>query len=544
VINYREVSEMAVRNVSVIPAKAMQELKGLEVTAKPRVCAYCRVSTDNEEQLSSYEAQVTHYTGYIKNNPDWEFAGIYADQGISGTNTKKRLEFNRMIEDSMANKIDMIITKSISRFARNTLDCLQYIRQLKEKNIAVYFEKENVNTLDSKGEFMISLLGSLAQEESNSLSQATRMGIVFRFQSGKVKVNHNKFLGFTKDENSELIIVPEEAEVVRRIYREFLEGKSTLKIARGLQVDGILTGAGKTKWWDTTVYQILKNEKYMGDALLQKSYTVDFLTKKRVKNKGIVQQYYVEDSHPPIVPKAEYAAVQAEFVRRSSMRGYSKTGKSNFTSEYPFSGKLFCQNCGSKLRHTFFGTGKNKRGYWLCINHQMNGDKACNMRSLNERHLEQAFVRAMNKVIGGKDAFIATLMQNIYRGLETIEEEFTVEQIDVRLQDLQREIMSLVRLNAKTGLDMRVYDKEYSTLGAEIERMRERRQKLKDKQAEQVLRVNRIQEIEEYLLAQESPLEKFDEDLFRRVVERVKVQSMVEAVFVFKTGVEVREILG
>lgn len=444
----------------------------------------------------------------------------------------------------MANKIDMIITKSISRFARNTLDCLQYIRQLKEKNIAVFFEKENVNTLDSKGEFMISLLGSLAQEESNSLSQATRMGIVFRFQSGKVKVNHNKFLGYTKDDNGELVVVLEEAEVIRRIYREFLEGKSTLKIARGLQADGILTGAGRMKWWDTTVYNILKNEKYMGDALLQKTYTVDFLTKKRVKNKGIVQQYYVEDSHPPIVPKAEYAAVQAELVRRSSMRGYSKTGKSNFTSEYAFSGKLFCQNCGSKLRHTFFGTGKNKRGYWLCINHQMNGSKACNMRSLNEKHLEQAFVSAMNKVIGGKDTFIATLMQNIYKGLETIEEEYTVEQIDARLQELQREIMSLVRLNAKTGLDTRVYDKEYSTLGAEIERMRERRQKLKDKQAEQVLRVNRIQEIEEYLLAQESPLEKFDEDLFRRVVEKVKVQSMVEAIFVFKTGVEVREVLG
>lgn len=174
----------------------------------------------------------------------------------------------------------------------------------------------------------------------------------------------------------------------------------------------------------------------------------------------------------------------------------------------------------------------------------MNGSKACNMRSLNEKLLEQAFVRSMNKVIGGKDTFIATLMKNIYRGLETIEEEFTVEQIDDRLQELQREIMSLVRLNAKTGLDTRVYDKEYSTLGAEIERMRERRQKVKEVEAERVLRLNRIQEIEEYLLAQENGLTKFDEDLFRKVIEKVKVQSMVEAVFVFKTGVEVREILG
>ena len=388
------------------------------------------------------------------------------------------------------------------------------------------------------------LFAHSTQEESSNISQITKMGIAYRFQEGKVIVNHNKFLGYTKNENGELVIVPEEAELIKRIYREYLDGKSPFKIAAGLQLDGKITGSGGFKWYDSTVDKILKNEKYMGDALLQKSYTVDFLTKKRVKNNGIVQQYYVEDSHPPIVPKAEFAAVQAELVRRSGMRGYSKTGKSAFTSEYPFSGKLFCQSCGSKLRHTFFGTGKNKRGYWLCINHQMNGSKACTMRSLNERHLEQAFVRAMNKVIGGKDTFIATLLQNIYRGLEVGKEEFTVEQIDARLQVLQREIMSLVRLNAKTGIDTRVYDKEYSTVGAEIESMRERRQKLKDKQAEQILRVNRIQELKDYLITQENELTKFDEDLFRRVVEKVKVESMVEAVFVFKTGVEVREILG
>ena len=204
------------------------------------------------------------------------------------------------------------------------------------------------------------------QEESRSLSTNVRWSIVHQFQQGKIRVNHNKFLGYTKDEKGELVIVPEEAEVIRRIFREFLEGKSTLKIARGLQADGIITGAGKQKWWDTTVYKILKNEKFMGDALLQKTYTVDFLTKKRVVNNGIVQQYYVEDSHPPIISKEEFAAVQAELVRRSSMRGYSKTGRSNFTSHYPFSGKLFCLNCGSKFRHTFFGTGKNKQGYWVC----------------------------------------------------------------------------------------------------------------------------------------------------------------------------------
>ena len=426
--------------VTVIPAKPRQELKGLEATAKLRVCAYCRVSTENEEQLSSYVAQVTHYTDYIKRNPEWDSARIYADEGISGTNTKKRVEFNRMIEDCMAGKIDMVITKSISRFARNTLDTLQYVRQLKEKNIAIFFEKENVNTLDSKGEFLITLLGSLAQEESSNISQITRMGIAYRFQEGKVIVNHNRFLGYAKDENGNLVIVLEEAEIIKRIYREFLEGKSDLKIAKGLEHDGILTGAGKATWWASTIKSILKNEKYMGDALLQKTHTVDFLTKKRVKNNGIVQQYYVEDSHPAIINKEEFAAVQNEFERRSSMRGYSQTGKSAYTSEYAFSGKIFCQNCGSKFRRASWGTGKNKQYVWRCINREQNGVDKCSAKTVKEKALEQAFLRVLNK-------------------------------------------------------------------------------------------------------AQKSNLVKFDEDLFRRLVEKVKVQSMVEAVFVFKTGVEVREIL-
>ncbi len=392
-------------NVTVIPAKPMQQLKGLEATAKLRVCAYARVSTDNEEQLSSYQAQVEHYTSNIKNNPAWEFVEVYSDEGISGTNTKKREGFNRMIEDCMAGKIDMVITKSISRFARNTLDTLKYVRQLKEKGVAIYFEKENINTLDSKGEFLITLLGSLAQEESSNLSQITKMGISYRFQEGKVLVNHNKFLGYTKDEQGQLVIVPEEAEVVRRIYRELLDGKSPYKIASNLQRDGILTGAGGSRWYDSTVIKILKNEKYQGDALLQKTYTVDFLSKKRVKNTGHAAQYYVEDSHPAIVIKEEFAAVQLEFERRTNMRGYSKSGRSSFTSEYPFSRKLFCQNCGSKFRRQAWGSGKNRKYVWRCINREINGVESCGMKSIREKDLEKAFLRAMNKLIANKEAF-------------------------------------------------------------------------------------------------------------------------------------------
>ena len=203
----------------------------------------------------------------------------------------------------MAGKIDMIITKSISRFARNTLDCLKYIRELKEKNIPVFFEKENINTMDSKGEVLLTIMASLAQQESQSLSQNIKLGLQYRYQNGEVQVNHNRFLGYTKDEEGHLIIEPAEAEVVKRIYREYLEGGSLLQIARGLEADGILTAAGKAKWRPETLKKILQNEKYIGDALLQKTYTVDFLSKKRVKNNGIVPQYYVENSHEPIIPR-------------------------------------------------------------------------------------------------------------------------------------------------------------------------------------------------------------------------------------------------
>lgn len=269
-------------NVMLIPAKRQigsNARKQKEEKPKLRVAAYCSISTDSDEQATSYEAQVEHYTEYIKKNPDWVFAGIYADDGISGTNTKKREEFNRMIDDCNAGKIDMIITKSISRFARNTLDCLKYIRQLWDINIPVLCEKESINTMDAKGEVLITIMASLAQQESQSLSQNVKLGLQYRYQQGKVQINHNRFLGYTKDEEGNLIIDPEQAEIVKRIYREYLEGLSMDKIAAGLERDGILTGTGGTRWHTSTINKILRNEKYIGDTLLQKTYTTDFLNK-------------------------------------------------------------------------------------------------------------------------------------------------------------------------------------------------------------------------------------------------------------------------
>lgn len=288
---------LAKKNVAYIPPQVIYD-PNIKVELKTlRVAAYCRVSTTLEQQESSYEAQITHYTEKIKDNPNWKCVGIYADDGKSATNTKKRDDFNAMIKDCMAGKIDLIITKSVSRFARNTVDALQTIRKLKEKNIAIYFEKEGVNTLEGTGELLITILSSQAQEESRNISENTRWGIIRKFENGIISINHNKFLGYTKDKDGELIIIPEEAKLVKRIYRMYLEGSSVLQITRALEKDKIKTVTGKDKWHGSVIDRILTNEKYMGDALLQKTYTVDFLTKKRVKNNGIAPQYYIENNH-------------------------------------------------------------------------------------------------------------------------------------------------------------------------------------------------------------------------------------------------------
>ena len=394
-------------NVMVIPAKRQVGNTARQQDAKPklRVAAYCRVSTDSDEQATSYDAQVEHYTEFIQKKPEWEFAGIYADDGISGTNTKKREDFNRMIDDCEAGNIDMIITKSISRFARNTLDCLKYIRQLKDKNIPVFFEKESINTMDAKGEVLITIMASLAQQESQSLSQNVKLGLQFRYQNGQVQVNHNHFLGYTKDADGNLIIDPEQAEVVKRIYREYLEGYSMDRIAKGLEADGILTGAGKTKWWTSTINKILRNEKYIGDALLQKTYTTDFLNKTRVKNNGIVPQYYVEGNHEAIIPKDIFLRVQEELVRRRIVKTSTNGKKRTYSCNHCFAQIVICGECGEMFRRIHWNNRGCKSIVWRCISRLEPTGQECHARTVNETILENVVVQAINTLLGDKSTY-------------------------------------------------------------------------------------------------------------------------------------------
>lgn len=261
--------------------------------ARRKVAGYARVSTDSEEQQTSYEAQVDYYTHYIQSREDWEFVGVYTDEGISATNTKHRDGFKQMVKDALAGKIDLIVTKSVSRFARNTVDSLTTVRKLKEHGTEIYFEKENIFTFDSKGELLITIMSSLAQEESRSISENVTWGQRKRFADGKVSMPYKQFLGYEKGEDGTPVINEEEAAIVRLIYKLFLEGKTPAGICRYLEQQGIPTPSGKQKWSQTTVDSILSNEKYKGDALLQKKFTTDFLTKKMKVNEGEVPQYYV-----------------------------------------------------------------------------------------------------------------------------------------------------------------------------------------------------------------------------------------------------------
>lgn len=497
-----------------------------EKVQKIRVAAYCRVSTETEEQATSYETQVEHYTEYIKKNPLWECAGIYTDDGISGTNTKKRDGFNKLIADCMDGKIDMVVTKSISRFARNTLDCLKYIRQLKEKNIAVIFEKENINTLDAKGEVLITIMASLAQQESQSLSQNVKLGLQYRYQQGKVQICTNRFLGYDKGEDGGLVVNREEAEVVKRIYREYLEGGSYYQIGQSLERDGIKTAAGSVHWLPSTLAKILKNEKYIGDALLQKTVTVDFLTKKRVVNRGIAPQYYVEGSHEAIIPKDLFLRVQEEMVRRTHLQ--TDTGKKRiYSGRYALSSRVYCGHCGDLFQRTHWKVRGEKVIVWRCVTrlHKKDSDIECNARTITEELLHEVVVKAINQVAAEEDTFIPSLKKAVARAMGTETRE-KVAKIDEKLVELQKEVLK--RANARRA---------YDSITEQIESLREEKHQILLKEANDEAAKQKVAELEAFIDGMNGDIKEYEDAYVQRLIEKITVYDDYFKVE-FKSGLE------
>lgn len=516
-------------NVRVIPATLHRtSAQSSHPTSNRRTAAYARVSTDSEEQLTSYEAQVDYYTKYIKERPDWEFVGIYTDEGISAVNTKKRDGFNRMVADAMAGKIDLIVTKSVSRFARNTVDSLSTVRKLKDKGVEVFFEKENIYTFDGKGELLITIMSSLAQEESRSISENVTWGQRKRFSDGKVSMPYKRFLGYEKGEDGTPKIVESEAEIVRMIYRLFMEGKTSSAIAKVLADNDIPSPGGKKRWQVATVDSILTNEKYKGDALLQKRFTVDFLSKKMKDNEGEVPQYYVQNSHPAIIEPDEFDAVQAEIQRRK------KLGRPA-ACQSPLSTKLVCGDCGGFYGSKVWGSNtKYRRVIWRC-NDKYRGDSKCSTPHVTEEEVKKKFLEAFNSLLEYREELISNcrLSQTVLCDYSDLASE---------LDDLYRELEVVAELsrkaiyeNAHIAINQSEWQERNNGYLERHQKATERIAELEDWKREKQSK-NRM--IESFIRNLESCdiLKEFDECLWIAAIDKVVVNPDAGLTFHFKDG--------
>ncbi|WP_246310042.1 recombinase family protein [Paenibacillus alginolyticus] len=511
-----------VKKVVVVPVRTVESVDGIQQIQKKRVAAYCRVSTDSEEQKESYTNQVNHYTKHIQSNLAWDMVDIYADEGITGTSTKNRTQFNRMIQDARNGMIDLILVKSISRFARNTLDLLKYVRELKTIGVAVLFEREYINTLDTTGEVLLTILSSLSQDESRNISENSRWGILRGFQNGVVRCNTTRFLGYDKDENGELVINENEAKIVRRIYEEYLEGKSYQAIADGLMKDRIKTVTGGDKWWDSSVTIILTNEKYYGALLQQKTVTVDFLTHKRVENRGQEQQYLIEDNHEPIISKEISDAVQREKERRAHLKGNIIGDRKKYSSKYPLSGKVFCGCCNANFkRRTWNSNNISKKVVWQCRTYVNEGKEACDAKAVDELELQNAFVRVFNRMHENKDEFILTLNDNIEKILSRRVGHKALVVVEHNIDQLKTDLKGLINLKLRDNIDETVYNEENARITSELDRLRQNKILLEKDMDQKAQVTQRVNEIIQVMNARQDLLEQFDDELFNALVEKV-----------------------
>ena len=425
---------------------------------KKRVAAYARVSTEQDAQQNSYEAQIEFYTGYIQSKPEWEFVGIYADEGITGTNTKHRDGFNRMVDDALSGKIDLILTKSISRFSRNTVDALTVTRQLRAAGVDVFFEKENISSMDPNADMIFTIMCTTAQEESRSISENVRWGIQRSMEAGKISLAYKSFLGYEKGPDGLPRIVEEEAEIVRSIYQWYLDGMNFSQIASKLTARGIQTPTRRSNVWSaTTVRSILMNEKYKGDARLQKTYTVDFLTKEVRVNQGERKQWYIRDSHDAIVSPETFELVQREIKRRTARKGKFY--------DSPFTGKVVCGDCGAYYGHRVWHSNtRYRRNIWLCNEKYDNGSK-CHPPRVTDDELEQAFIVAANQMLVHKAEYIDSYEERILPlMINATPLEERRESLKAEMLKLNAEAERLIHDNATRPQDQLEYAKKFDEL--------------------------------------------------------------------------------
>lgn len=477
-VAYVTMAQAARRVVRAMPQIAVMRLDDTPQQKKKKVAAYARVSTDKEEQEDSFERQVEHYTHLIESNPEWTMVEVYKDPGITGTKAEKRPDFLRMIDDCRAGKINKILVKSVSRFARNTVDALNYIRELRDMNISVQFESENIDTLTPGGEVLLTILAAMAEQESRTMSNNIKWAYQKKFEKGEVTINTGTVLGYRKAVGGGYEIVEEEAEIVRRIFREYVSGMSVPQIAHRLEADGFKTKRGSEAWRPNAVLGILKNEKYSGNAILGKTYKPDVLSKRRIRNDGtIAPMYYAENTHPAIIPKELFELAQEEIQRRKDEKEIA-VGGSRYTSKYPFSGLLVCGCCGHRLRRHVRTIGSGKKvAAWGCANRITNGRAVCDSRHVSEDVLKETYRAAINDAVGNMDAIIETVKDSCQMVLVSDNHEALAE-VERQIIKLQEEVLDFHRARQGYAVTEAEYNAQIDAYTDQMQQLESRRSEL------------------------------------------------------------------
>lgn len=519
-----------VRNISSTPITA-QAIREKMIDTRLPVAAYARVSTTNEEQEDSLERQKAHYTEYIGNRPEWRFVGVYDDPGVTGTRADQRKGFQKLLADCRAGKIKKILCKSISRFARNTVDALQYIRELKELGVGVYFETQNIDTMTAGGDILITILAAIAEQESRNMSENIKWAFQKKFKEGEVMLACSQFLGYDRDKDKNIVINEEQAKVVRRIYREFLSGYACSAIAKRLTEDGIPTPTGKKQWRTGVIQSILTNEKYYGCAYLGKTCKRDVLSKERVASEEV---YYVENSHPAIIQKDTWDLVQLEMARRQEYRTCSETGNGKYSSKYPFSKKLICGECGMIYRrHAQFKKGKYVRT-WVCITHKRKGNEYCSQHYILEDDIEKAFQMVLNELVGDMGSIKEILQKNVVEALGERDCN-SGEQVLMQIQCLQTEMIDINRKKRSGEIAYETYVTRAREIADQVEVLEKQQREIRAAEDNRITETKRIKDILE-TINEVRPTDEFDGEIFRRLIDNVIIKDK-RLTFNFKVGI-------
>ncbi|HWQ89984.1 MAG TPA: recombinase family protein [Desulfitobacteriaceae bacterium] len=502
---------------------------------KLRVAAYCRVSTDSNEQLVSLETQKNHYESYIKENPEWEFAGLYYDEGISGTKKEKRTELLRLLADCENRKIDFIVTKAISRFARNTTDCLEIVRRLTDLGVFIYFEKENINTQSMDSELMLTILSSLAESESISISQNNKWSIQRRFQNGTYKMSSPPY-GYDYL-NGQMVVNKEQASVVKRIFIEALSGKGTQKIADSLNAEHITSKRG-TNWTATTIRGILGNEKYTGDAILQKTYTDEHFN--RHYNYGEKDQYLIQNHHEAIICHKDFEAVAKILMQHGKEKGIKK-GSNKYQNRYPFSGKIKCSECGSTFKRRIHGSGNSKYIAWCCSKH-INDISECSMRFIREESIHQAFITMINKLIFGHKFILKPLLQSL-RTVNYSDNLVQIQELETKIEDNAERSQVLMGLMTKGYLEPALFNTQNNELRKEAAILKGQKEALSHSVNGGMTIVAEVEHLLKFVSKADNQINSFEEEFFDRYVEKIIVFSQVGIGFQMMCGITLKERL-